>query len=156
MILKISEATRIALYAIITLAARPGQRVVISDIADMYGISANHLAKVMRPLTKAGLVKPVRGQGGGFTFVGNAKRFTFLDVIRLFEGQVEEVSFEAAGGNALADELVHAIEQVFSEVNELACATLDSVTVNTVVKQSERPEHRLSVRGSKKRRAGAV
>ena len=79
--MKLHMASRCALYAMLELAKDPERQVSAADIAKQYGISLNHLAKVMRDLSRAGLVEAVRGVGGGYRLRANAKRTTLLDVI---------------------------------------------------------------------------
>jgi Rrf2 family nitric oxide-sensitive transcriptional repressor len=54
-------AMRVLLY----LAARPDRLCSISEIARAYGISQNHLMKVVHDLGKAGYVASARGRSGG-------------------------------------------------------------------------------------------
>ena len=54
--MKLQRASRFALYAVVELAGAGDRQVTASQIADKYGISINHLAKVMRDLGRAGLV----------------------------------------------------------------------------------------------------
>jgi DNA-binding IscR family transcriptional regulator len=51
---KLQVATRLALYAVLQLAADPRRQLAASDIAERFGISVNHLAKVLRTLGRAG------------------------------------------------------------------------------------------------------
>src|SRR5579875_1998 len=83
--MKLQKASVFALYAVLELASEPGRQRTAVEIAEKYGISAHHLAKVLRDLGRAGIVDAVRGVGGGYRFTGNAKRLTLMDVIRLFE-----------------------------------------------------------------------
>ncbi len=134
--MRLQKASRIALYAVIELASRPGEQVSAAEIAAKYGVSLNHLAKVMRDLGHAGLVDSVRGAGGGFTFAGNAKRTTLMDVISLFEtigegpGAGREPGAESEEGQAL--------EQVLREIDDIAQATLRSITLTTLAKLIDR------------------
>src|SRR5512132_3272820 len=83
--MKLQIATRIALYAILDLAQDPARQLSAAEIAERFGISGNHLSKVLRTLGRAGMVEALRGAGGGYRFRGNAKRVTLLDVVSLFE-----------------------------------------------------------------------
>ena len=83
--MKLQKNTQLALYSVLEFAARPGELVPAAEVADKYGESAHHLAKVLSELTRAGIVESVRGVGGGYRFVANARRLTLLDVIRVFE-----------------------------------------------------------------------
>ena len=52
--MKLQKATLFALFAVLELARDPSRQVSAAEIAEIYGVSVNHLAKVMRDL---GLVK---------------------------------------------------------------------------------------------------
>jgi Rrf2 family protein len=130
--MRLQIATRIALYAILQLAADPRKQLAAAEIAERFGISVNHLAKVLRTLGRAGLVEALRGAGGGYRFRANARRVTLLDVIRLFEdvgggprGDREPGS-ESAEGRAL--------QRVMDEIDDIARATLGSITLATMQK----------------------
>ncbi len=69
--MRLHKATWCALYAVLELARDRERQVSAAEIAERYGISANHLAKVLRGLGRAGLVESVRGAGGGYRFAGN-------------------------------------------------------------------------------------
>ena len=135
--MKLQRASRFALYAVMELAADPKRQLTAADIADKYGISINHLAKVLRDLGRAGLVESVRGAGGGFRFLGNAKRTTLMDVIELFE----TVGGDAPGGLREPGEhtaVGQGIHQVLNEIDAIAQATLRSITVDTMFKIVDR------------------
>jgi Rrf2 family protein len=135
--MKLQRASRFALYAVMELAADPERQITAADIADKYGISINHLAKVLRDLGRAGLVESVRGAGGGFRFLGNAKRTTLMDVIELFE----TVGGDVPGGLREPGEhtdVGQGIHQVLNEIDAIAQATLRSITVDTMFKIVDR------------------
>jgi Rrf2 family protein len=125
--LKLQKNTRLALYSVLEFAARPGVHVPAAEVADKYGESAHHLAKVLSELARAGIVESVRGVGGGYRFVANPRRLTLLDVILLFEGLGDEPS-AAAPSNAVD----RALGKVLSEIDETARATFGSITVATM------------------------
>jgi Rrf2 family protein len=132
---KLQKATRGALFALLELARTPTRQISAAQIAERYGISANHLAKVLRVLTRADLVESVRGAGGGYRFCGNAKRVTLYDVISLFE--------DAAGGTLRPEsgddtDIGRALGRVIHEINQIAAATLASITLATLLKLMDR------------------
>ena len=53
---------RVAIY----LAAHPDEPVSVEEISRSYGISRNHLTKVVRRLTDLGILASTRGRSGGF------------------------------------------------------------------------------------------
>ena len=90
--MKLQKATLFALFSVLELARDPQRQMSAAEIARVYGISVNHLAKVLRELGRAGLVEAVRGVGGGYRFCGNAKRTSLYDVIDLFGDIVTDAS----------------------------------------------------------------
>ncbi len=130
--MKLQKATQYGLYAILELARDPARQLSATDIADMYGISSNHLAKVLRDLGRAGLVVSVRGAGGGYKFSGNARRTTLMDVINIFE----DISSDASNARERGDEtdIGRGLLMVLGEIDDIARATFGSITLNTLLK----------------------
>jgi Rrf2 family protein len=127
--MKLQISSRLAVFAVLELASDPNRRVSVADIGKKCGVSSHHLAKVMHVLARAGLVRSLRGAGGGYRFVGNARRTTLLDVIELFEtigaGTRHEVGDRTDEGRAL--------RQVLGEIDGIARATLGSITIATML-----------------------
>jgi Rrf2 family protein len=130
--LRLQKATHYGLYAVLELARDPLRQLSATDIAGMYGISANHLAKVLRDLGRAGLVVSVRGAGGGYRFSGNSKRITLMDVINIFE-DIASNSFIAASPGDETD-VGGALLMVLSEIDDITQATFGSITLDTLLK----------------------
>lgn len=63
--MKITEHTDYTLRTLIFLGLHRHERVTIRQIADGYGISKNHLMKIIHRLGQDGLIETVRGRGGG-------------------------------------------------------------------------------------------
>lgn len=130
--MRLQKATRFALYAVLELAADPASQHSAAEIAAKYGISINHLAKVLRTLGRAGLVEAARGATGGYRFVGNPRRTTLLDVIRHFENVEPILAGEREPGDDTDAGL--ALQQVLGEVEDTAHATLSSISLDTALK----------------------
>ena len=133
--MRLQISTQLAIFAVLELAARDGQQLSVADIGEKYGVSSHHLAKVMHVMGRAGLVRSVRGAGGGYQFAGNARRTTLLDVVQLFE---DANSVEPDGGAADATPEGQALRQVLSEIDDIARATLGSITIATMRKLVDR------------------
>jgi Rrf2 family protein len=90
----------------------------------------------MHTLGRANLVRSVRGAGGGYQFSGNARRTTLLDIVQLFENFAEENPAEGRLGETTEEG--RALGQVLDEVDDIARATLGSITIATMLKLIER------------------
>lgn len=143
--MKLQISSRLALCAALQLAADPSRQFAAAEIAERFGISVNHLAKVLRTLGRAGLVEAVRGAGGGYRFRGNVRRVTLLDVIQLFEDVASTERAGEAPGAASAEG--RALQRVLEEIDDIARATLSSITLATMLKlMAEAPEESAATR----------
>jgi len=131
--MKLNKASLFALFAVLELARDPECRLSTSEIAAKYGISTNHLAKIMSILLQEGLVQAVRGAGGGYRFAGSAQRTTLFDVIQLFDMMESELDVPGHV-NRIVSELLN----ISNEIDNLTKAVLDSVTLATALKYSRK------------------
>jgi Rrf2 family protein len=129
--MRLQVSTRLAIFAVLELTAGQGRQLSVAEIGEKYGVSSHHLAKVMHVLGRAGLVRSIRGAGGGYQFVGNARRTTLLDVAQLFEDQ-SSAEHGTGSGDATHEEQI--LSGILNEVDEIARATLGSITIATMRK----------------------
>jgi Rrf2 family protein len=109
---KLQKNSSLALFSVLEFAADPARHISAAEIADKYGVSSHHLAKVLAGLARAGIVESVRGVGGGYRFIGNVRRLTLMDVIQTFEqpglpegGRREPVELTRVGCGAVRPKL---------------------------------------------------
>jgi Rrf2 family protein len=136
--LKLQKNTLFALYSVLESATNPGRQCSAGEIALKYGISPHHLAKVLRTLGRAGLVESVRGVGGGYRFSGNAKRLTLMDVVQLFEN-VDATPQRRARHRSGVE---RGLATVLAEIEEISKATLQSISIATMLKLIQRQQRR--------------
>jgi Rrf2 family protein len=129
---KLQKNTLLALCSVLEFAAQPGRQFSSAEVAEKYGASAHHLAKVLARLRRAGLVTAARGSSGGYRFSGNPKRVTLLDVISVFETVGSKA--RTGPGREPAPALQRAVDQVLAEIDETAKATFGSITLETLLK----------------------
>jgi Rrf2 family protein len=142
--MRLQISTRLAIFAALELTAHEGCQLSVAEIGEKYGVSSHHLAKVMHVMGRAGLVRSVRGAGGGYQFAGNPRRTTLLDVAQLFE-ELSSVEHDSETADAPPEDL--ALREVLNEIDDIARATLGSITIATMRKLVER--HGSSGRRSK-------
>ena len=128
--MKLQTGTRLGLYAVLELARDPDRTLSATDLAERFGVSGHHLAKVLPILANAGLVRGGRGASGGYRFTGNRRRVTLMDIVALFEPapghRAKEPGEETDIGSAL--------QRVLLEIDEIAEATLRSISLETMLK----------------------
>jgi Rrf2 family protein len=133
--MRLQISTRLAIFAALELAAHENHQLSVADIGEKYGVSSHHLAKVMHIMGRAGLVRAVRGAGGGYRFAGNPRRTTILDVVQLFE---DISSVEKDIGTADATPEGQALQAILDEIDIISRATLGSITIATMHKLLKR------------------
>lgn len=87
MIINISEAANLAMHALAYIANHPDEEPVSTGyVAKTMEASEAHLSKVFQRLTKAGLVKSIRGPKGGFALAKEPKDITLLEIYEALDG----------------------------------------------------------------------
>lgn len=86
--LKISDATALALHSMVHLAMDPEESSTTTEIAELFGASRHHLAKVHQRLTRAGLIVSQRGPSGGVRLAKEAESIRLLDIYEVMEGSM--------------------------------------------------------------------
>ncbi|MBK7264712.1 MAG: Rrf2 family transcriptional regulator [Rubrivivax sp.] len=136
--MRLQKNTSLALYSVLEFARDPTRHISAAEIAAKQGASPHHLAKVLAELARHGIVESVRGAGGGYRFVGNARRLTLMDVIALFE-EITPAGPEHPAGTR-AEPVEQALAAVLSEIDENAKATFRSITLATMLSLIDRQQ----------------
>lgn len=80
-------------YALRALAYIAGQKAEkkssISEIAEAESIPRDFLAKILKELTRAGILKSFQGVTGGYQMAKPRESVTFLDVVEAMEGPLQ-------------------------------------------------------------------
>lgn len=82
--MRLAERTDYALRVLMLLASSGGRHSV-PEMAGWYGVSANHLSKVVQALEAQGWVATHRGRGGGVDLAVDAADLKLGDVVRAME-----------------------------------------------------------------------
>ena len=91
--MKISTKGRYALRLMLDVAlAGPDAPVPLRDTARRQGISDKYLEQIVTQLGRAGLVRSVRGAGGGYLLTRAPEEYTVGDILRCVEGSLSPVS----------------------------------------------------------------
>lgn len=80
--MQLDKFTDYALRILMTLAVRTPARMPTSEIAELYGLSENHLSKVATQLAREGFVTSERGRYGGLNLARSADQIRVGDVVR--------------------------------------------------------------------------
>jgi Rrf2 family transcriptional regulator, nitric oxide-sensitive transcriptional repressor len=126
--MRLTLFTDYTLRTLIYLAVQPDRLVTIGDIAEAYGISTNHLMKVVHQLAIAGDVITVRGQHGGLRLARPAHEINLGAVVRRTEAEFAIVPcFGSEPDCAIRPECV--LAGVLDDALRAFLAVLDSRTL---------------------------
>ena len=84
--MRLTAYTDYALRTLMYLATNRDRLVTISEIADVHGISKNHLMKVVHQLGRSGVVESIRGKGGGVRLARDPRDIRIGQLVRASEG----------------------------------------------------------------------
>ena len=131
----ISTKGRYALRIMIDLAQHDSDiPVSVREIADRQDISGKYMEQIIGVLTRAGLLRSVRGAQGGYHLTRPAKEITVGMILRATEGDLapaECVKNDVPCGrtNECSTRLV--FEKVYSAINDV----IDNVTLDELIPQ---------------------
>ncbi|MGB5591277.1 MAG: Rrf2 family transcriptional regulator [Gammaproteobacteria bacterium] len=142
--MRLTVFTDYALRVLMYLAVNPEQKVTIRDVAEGYGISRNHLMKVVNKLTRAELVDASRGVNGGLRLARAPEEITIGEVVRKTEDEIALVEcFRADNQCIITPEC--ALKDVFGEAQTAFLDVLDSYTLADLMAPRSRLAKRLRI-----------
>lgn len=140
--MKLSTKGRYGLRALIDLAQYSTEAPVsITSISARQDLSERYLEQLMSMLKKAGLVKSVRGAGGGYVLAKDMAEISVGDVLRALEGSLEPVEcagLEPDGGCKASDYCV--TKYVWQRINDSISRTVDEIRLDQLVEESRRKQ----------------
>lgn len=94
--MKISTKGRYALRLMLDIALQPSDEPVsLRDISKREEISMKYLEQLVPSLTRTGLLRSVRGMGGGYILTRKPEEYTVGEILRAAEGKL--IPVECAG-----------------------------------------------------------
>ena len=131
--MKLTRFTDYSLRVLIYLGLSDSGRVTIREISDAYGISRNHLMKVVSLLTRMGYLDARRGPGGGIALARPPRDIVISNVIRDMEDDLNLVECFCEGGTCAIKPMCE-LKAVLSEALDAYLCTLDSYTLLDLLK----------------------
>ena len=145
--MRLTTHTDYALRTLMYLAARTDTLATIADVSKAYGISSNHLMKVVHELAQAGYVKTIRGRQGGMRLARPPEDIQIGDVVRRTEAELNvAVCFADAGACVLHPCCV--LERALKEALNAFLAVLDGYSLADLMRPRRRIVALLGLDGS--------
>lgn len=127
-----------ALRVLLYLAARPGGLVSTQEVSEAYGISKNHLVRVVQALGKEGFVEVRPGRAGGITLARPPAEITLGRVFRVTEPDFHLVECFNKEKNTCPIAPACGLKGVLYEAREAFLGVLDKYTLADVMKRSRK------------------
>lgn len=84
--MQLTSFTDYGLRALIYMASLSADKMTsISEVTEVYGVSRNHMVKIINQLSREGFVTAVRGKNGGIRLGKPAESIRLGDVVRALE-----------------------------------------------------------------------
>jgi len=100
--MRLTSFTDYGLRMLMRMAGAPDRAFSSAELAEEFGLSRNHLAKIMQHLARAGLIETRRGGGGGAALARKPSDIRLGAVVRLLEeGQPLVECLGAHGGTCV-------------------------------------------------------
>lgn len=136
--MRLTQYTDYAMRVLIYLALKGEGRSTISEIADAYGISRNHLTKVVHRLQLRGYITTSRGKSGGMWLHHRPEDINLGEVVR--DTEPDFCIAECFGDrNACVITPFCQLRVLLGEARDGFLAVLDGYTLANLIGKHERP-----------------
>ena len=108
------------------------ERVKIDDVAELFGISRDHVAKVVNQLARLGFVRSIRGAGGGIELGRQPDQISIGQIIVAFEGPMNLLDCVAMD-NVCVIEKFCKLKGVLAEAERVQREYLESVSLADIL-----------------------
>jgi len=132
--------TDYALRVLIYLAQKDSELATISEITDFYGISRNHLVKVVHHLAQEDFIHTTRGKHGGMRLARAAELISIGRVVRRMEPSFDLVECFSNDSRPCTVISICALKGVLQRAINEFLALLDQFTVADAVVQNQTTE----------------
>jgi Rrf2 family protein len=131
--MRLTQASRYAIRALVLIGAQDHKGYQTSEsIARTANISEMFLLKALKPLVSAGVLRSLKGPGGGYQLAKTPKDVTLLQVVEAVDGPIRgELTFQQ--GQKPGD-LDRRLQTVCNEVAERYRNQLHKVRLSELIK----------------------
>ena len=134
--MKLTRFTDYSLRVLIYLGLKNDERVTIREISEAYGISRNHLMKVVSLLSRMGDFDARRGPGGGIALARPADEIIVANVVRDMEDDLNLVECFCKGGSCIIKPVCE-LKAVLCQALGAYLKTLENYTLSDLLKPEE-------------------
>ena len=130
--MRLTSYTDYSLRVLMYLAIRPQGLSTVREMADTYGISQNHLMKVVFELGRNGILETVRGRSGGVRLARPAEQIRIGEVIRFTEAGSAMVECFGSGSGCVISAPCR-LKRILKQAQDAFLSVLDGYTLADLV-----------------------
>lgn len=131
--MQLTRFTDFGLRVLIAAGVAADRGVTITEISGRYGISKNHVMKVVRHLGHAGYLETTRGRGGGLKLAVAPERIVLGRVVREIEGFELVPCFDSATPGACVIAPACVLKRALGRALDAFLAVLDEYTLADLI-----------------------
>ena len=135
--MRLTVYTDYSLRVLMYVALHPERRPTIAEVAAKYGISKNHVMKVVYQLGLAGYIATVRGQSGGMRLARSPADIILGEVVRRTEPDMALVPCFDAGHGACVILPACRLRSALHQAQTAFLAVLDGYSLADLVENGE-------------------
>ena len=143
--LRISKLTDYGTVVLACLARADGCLCTAADVAADTGVAPPTVSKLLKLLTRGGLVVSARGAAGGYRLAAGPDRISAADVIDALEGPVSITECSSADGNCEHEGSCR-VGRSWQRINQSIRVALQEVTLRDLMR-ADRPAPRIRFAG---------
>jgi Rrf2 family nitric oxide-sensitive transcriptional repressor len=132
--MQLTSFTDYGLRSLMYLAAQPKKLGSVREIAEYYGISRNHLVKVVHRLAQLGYITSSKGKGGGIMLACDSGTLKIGDLVQKLEPNMHLVECFNKETNTCKITNSCNLKHYLYEANKAFIAELNKHTLAEVVK----------------------
>ncbi len=135
--MQLTRHTDYSLRVLAFLCLKRKDAVTITEIADYYSISRNHLVKVVHHLSNAGFITTTRGKGGGIRLAHAATDIHIGDVVRKMEPHLDIVECFNSHNPTCNIEPICKLKKTLYEARRAFLTVLDKYTLADAISKND-------------------
>lgn len=137
----ITKYTDYSIRVLIYLAVQGSELCTIKNIASSYGISKNHLMKIVQVLNAKGYLTAIRGKNGGLRLQGSPTDINLGELVQDLESEKPMVECFGPDNQCIITQSCQ-LKDIFAEARQSFYHTLENYTLQDLVGSKSRVELR--------------
>ena len=131
--LRVTKLTDYATVVLGVLASAPDDVLSASGLAERAGLEATTVAKVLKPLAQAGLVRAWRGASGGYRLARPATQIPLVEIVEAMEGPLAMTECSVHAGQCSIEDSCNARAH-WRRINDVVAEALGQVSLADMIR----------------------